>query len=509
MEEGTRPPLFFSLNQGVGSMGVSLESPDYDKDFLGVQENVYLLNDHVGERYEGIDVVKSLMVTEYKGEYVQTLPTCECKKLTSRANLGVICPHCNTPVQSPIDQGFHSTVWVEAPTGCDAFFAPNFFPMIADLFTKDKFNAIEYLCNPRYKVQRPEASTYKRFRDLEIPRGYNAFIRNFDKIVPKLIESKIFRQQPESYERQLGVWQFACENRNKIFPRFLPMPSKRSVITELSGRSKKMMEGFAQLIDAAHSIHKLASRDCSQREVDSTIWTVHRLLDKYYTYVDKKVLSTKEGWYRKHIFGARTGSSFRAVITSNAGIHDYEELWLPFRLGIALYRPLIMSKLLHRGYNVRDANAFVINAITAEGDQGQSEMMGILNELLDECKLKGLPILLGRNPTLNLRSIQALYCTRFKSDPADNTISLSVLVLAAPNADFDGDQLQGYAILSYDDWKAASKFSPHSALFDLSKPDDLNNNFCIRDTTQSTINNFLSKRRREIRGNKSEHHRGR
>ena len=58
-----------------------------------------------------------------------------------------------------------------------------------------------------------------------------------------------------------------------------------------------------------------------------------------------------------------------------------------------------------------------------------------MNELIAEAPNQRIPVIFQRNPTLHRGSAQLLYITKVKKDPRDITISLSVLVLSAPNAD--------------------------------------------------------------------------
>ena len=55
---------------------------------------------------------------------------------------------------------------------------------------------------------------------------------------------------------------------------------------------------------------------------------------------------------------------------------------------------------------------------------------------------KGMPCLFHRNPSLLSGSSEYLRITKIKRDTGDNTISLSTLVVKAPNGDFDGDALK-------------------------------------------------------------------
>lgn len=44
-------------------------------------------------------------------------------------------------------------------------------------------------------------------------------------------------------------------------------------------------------------------------------------------------------------------------------------------------------------------------------------------------------------PSLHQGSAQRVFIRKFKTDPMDYTISMSILITAAANADFDGDKL--------------------------------------------------------------------
>lgn len=469
-------------------MGVYLAVDDYDRDFANLKEVPAVLNDFYRDEFSGINPVKSIMVTEYEGDYIQTVPTCTCGKTMGRPNYGVICPACNTEVISPIERGFVTDVWVEVPEGVEAFILPNFFAMLDKAFVKNQFNAFRYLCDSHYKVEDKAQGIRERFDAIGIKRGYNNFIQNFEEIFTEIMSRPLFREKRAANEERLA---FYHKFGKALFPHFLPMPSKRSVITELSGKGRKVANGYKHLLDGASLIFDACSPNLTVKRREYQVFKALSLFRDYGNFVDKEILGSKEGWYRKHVFGSRMGPTFRAVISSLAGVHQYDELHLPFGVGVATFRPQLMNKLLRRGYTVNQAEKLLISSISAKGDQTGTLVMDLLNELIEECPLKGLPVLFGRQPTLNLRSIQLLYVTKFKPDAADCTISLSLLILKGPNADFDGDQMQGMYIISRVDWNKARKLSPSTGIRDLNAPNALNKNLVLPDTVFSILNNFM------------------
>lgn len=62
--------------------------------------------------------------------------------------------------------------------------------------------------------------------------------------------------------------------------------------------------------------------------------------------------------------------------------------------------------------------------------------------------------------SLKRGSIQLLYVTRVKPDIDDSTINISTLVLKDPNADFDGDALNGILLIEMDAARAFHVLHP-------------------------------------------------
>ncbi len=55
----------------------------------------------------------------------------------------------------------------------------------------------------------------------------------------------------------------------------------------------------------------------------------------------------------------------------------------------------------------------------------------------------------GQKPSLMQGSAQALRLTKFKTDPKDQTVSVSDLIATAPNADYDGRSKNKGTIILY------------------------------------------------------------
>ena len=68
---------------------------------------------------------------------------------------------------------------------------------------------------------------------------------------------------------------------------------------------------------------------------------------------------------------------------------------------------------------------------------------------------------------------------------------MSVLCLVAPNADFDGDALNGMLILDYRMKKLLDRLAPHHGVLDLKKPRTLSKNIKIPAPVTTTISAWV------------------
>jgi DNA-directed RNA polymerase beta' subunit len=139
--------------------------------------------------------------------------------------------------------------------------------------------------------------------------------------------------------------------------------------------------------------------------------------------------SKKEGLLRNTVFGGRTPFAFRSVIVSESGVHDYEQIKIPYSQAVTMFKVHLLNKLYKKGYTHRDAWEYI--------DRHTITRDALLEELLYEIFQeapggKGVRCLFVRYPTLARGSIQALHI----NDISDNVSSLSVLCTRAPNADF-------------------------------------------------------------------------
>lgn len=395
--------------------------------------------------------LNQLIYTHYEGDSLNIMPSCQCMALTGEFNVGIICPTCHVAVMSVTERPLESVLWIGPPPEVDTLMNPQAWTMLSAGLTYNGFNILEWLCNPNlalpaapHRVVRrllsliaaaedPNPLTPFEQRPFRIERGINYFYAHFDQIMRLLFDNGIVKGKPEQREE---LRQFIFKNREAIFAQYLPIPSKLGFITE-----KTVTSTYADLtmLSAIEAIRTISATVNSPTQLSKKVLQARAVkaimsLAEYHQTFMATALSTKSGWFRKHVFGSRLHFTFRAVISSLSDNHEYDELHLPWSMSVMAYKTHLTAKLIKRGYTPNEATQF-LHEHTLRYNPLLDELF---TELIQESPHRGLPVLLNRNPTLSRGSIQKLRVTKIKKDPQVNSIGLSVLCLTAPNADFDG-----------------------------------------------------------------------
>lgn len=142
----------------------------------------------------------------------------------------------------------------------------------------------------------------------------------------------------------------------------------------------------------------------------------------------------KKGRFRRNLLGKRVDYSGRAVIVVGPDLKIHE-CGIPKRVAMELFKPFVLSKLLHGSESSKTARKLKKTIIEKE----MPEAWEVLEDVI-----RGHPVLLNRAPTLHRISIQAFIPRLVEG----NAIQLHPLVCTPFNADFDGDQMAVHVPLS-------------------------------------------------------------
>ncbi len=367
---------------------------NFDRLFHQLSQPPVIANDLANVTEEEREKVKNLVMTRYSGDMLSVLPSCQCGHLKGEFAREQICPECDTPVRSIIDEDIEPIVWFRAPEGVQAFINPTIWIMLKNRFKKSGYNIIQWLCDTTYAPRIRQPKVIQELQAAGLQRGFNNFIENFDDYMEVLFENKNLRltgsRKKFDYLRDLLRTRREC-----VFSRFLPVPNRSLLIIEKSNVGvyvDPMIIGAKEAIDMLLSIDT-AEQHLSLRTKENRAAKANNLLAEYVEEFFKKNLTGKQAIFRKHVFGSRTHFSFRTVITSLTGSHRYEEIHIPWGVGVTAFRPHLINKLLKRGFAHNQAIGF-LNAHVTEFHPLLNELF---NELLEEVGPKGIPCLAQRN----------------------------------------------------------------------------------------------------------------
>ncbi len=435
---------------------------------------------------QGRDSLSKILLKRYEGDALNVLPSCNCEYLTGGRNLYAICPRCGTACLPPLEQPIESVIWMVPPQGIDTFINPSAWTYLSRAMTSSGFNLLEFLTNPSYKPAGKIPDKLPYFMQHGYQRGINNFYRNFDEITEVLFKLRLIKDIGP-YKNDHQTW--IKMNRDKIFCKYLPLPSNASFVIESSGDTEYLDKSITLAIDAMWDIVGVdnPTTPLNDRRKQTRVVEAISKLAKYYSEFEDKTLGKKKGIFRKHMFGGRVHFSARAVITSIFDPHRYWEIHTPWSLSLQLLKLHISNKLLKRGFVPLD-----IERLFRDYALRYHPLLDeIMNELIQEAPNQRISVILQRNPTLHRGSAQCLYITKVKTDPLDNTIAMSVLVLSAPNADFDGDELNMMLILDNKMHRKLKALEPCNYAMDSGSPYEVSSNLKIPAPLIATIANWM------------------
>lgn len=412
-----------------GKMTISLALHNHDNHYHSLKFKPILLNDITAKTKEERENLNKLIMTTYNNtDTLESVPSCMCGSLSFDYRLNELCPKCGTRVEAASEKAIESTVWFRAPDGIAGLMNPMVWIMLSKVLVVSHYNVLQWLCNPYFpppaENNRAAKTAIRRFERLGLPRGLNSFIQNFDQLSPKILDTskKQYRASLQSFIEMY---------RNDLFPQYLPIPSKVAFVLEnTSTGTYADIPAMREVIDACLTITSLdAETKTNIRRLEGKISSVIAGLSKYYLYMFGKPFGAKKGWWRKTVFGTRMHFAYRAVITSNAGVHDYDTIKLPYEVAATLFRVHLKGKL-HREYGMTEPEAHNFCMRTVNNRNPLIEKL--LYEILATAGGgRGWPTLLIRYPNLTRAGCQRFFINGI----SDHSIIFSVLTVRGNNAD--------------------------------------------------------------------------
>src|SRR5574343_390271 len=421
-------------------MSTHLEVVDLAAEFnnLHDKKSVIIINDYKTTSAADKNFIKDLIYTKYNNDVMSSVPRCNCPAendpIVGADRSGEDCPKCNTKVSARFDDELESILWVRAPQGVEPFINPRIWQALKSTLGNRRVDLLSWLTSTSYKPKqtqhKPEILT--RLEARGIKRGYNNFVRNFDKYIKLISEMKEFKRKP----RMWSLLRFLKNNRHKLLTRFIPCPNRALFVVEPTNVEKTYMDLIG--IVAIDAIALMTSIDVPGQTI--ALHARENRTSKFLTnmciYQEKYLrnnIAKKGGSYRKHMVSSRCAPSFRAVITSITEPHDFEQIIIPWSTAMTIFQPHMENIMLKNGLTAKEILE-IFNRYINKFDQ---RLYVLMMKIIYDYTEKGFPTLWNRNPTLGRSSILLLFIGGIKKDVNDPTVSMSIGVVTFFNADFN------------------------------------------------------------------------
>lgn len=367
--------------------------------------NTIVFNELVMDRTpeEVIDILCDISSDKY-----DSVATCECGALVGNYYENNKCRQCGTFCKSTLYGEIRNDSWLEIPSSIKGVLNPQVFRVLSKWF--GNFNRSPLL-NQVLNMQLPqEPITNTPFFT---GMGFNWFYDNFDAIINYYLTS----HPSESGRNAAPAIKLFLERTGKaIWCKKLPILSK--IIQPISRVSKTVRYADSDIKNLIKAIFTLRSVLLSEKmmkfsadHVDRHFYRVYGEFLSYTENILKDKLPKKPSILRKHVFGARSHCSCRSVAIPITEPHDSDEIYLPWKLGISVYFYHILAVLTEKR-NIPVLKAY--DRIKTAMNIYDHEIDLIMQRLIKDCPYKGLPILMNRNPSLRIASIQLLFVTKIK-----------------------------------------------------------------------------------------------
>lgn len=332
------------------------------------------------------------------------VPSCECQEFRGTYFLGYVCPYCGTVVSSQFANNLANVNWVGIPDNMPDVLHPVFYCVMREWIGKAKrvkngtssksrgrkVSLIESILNPKEELPLDVQGHIKK-------QGFTYFREHYEEIMDFLLNkyrgAKFNKMTP--YVRKMYKMY-----KDRMFTNKLPIlhPSLHPLAREGKMKAIDQSAGLIMPTLTDLAIAAFSSKRCitSSRYIDNTLWKSYSKYIVYLETIITKKLGDKYAHLRRHAIGARTHYSARGVIVPIVERHMSDEIHLPWSIALNGLKNEILNVLMNReGYVLNDALAKFMRALTIFDEH----IYDIVNMLIKECPFKGIPILVGRNPT--------------------------------------------------------------------------------------------------------------
>lgn len=366
---------------------------------------------------------------------------CDCGAFIGQDIIGQKCPVCGSEIMLH-SLNFNYTGWV--CLGKHKVITPSYYFLIKRIIGNNMLNFILGNYKEDQDVKYSENDTEFDTRMSQKKRGrvatndINAIIKKIPKNKHKYkgIGFDVFAQHFEEImidccpKQKMDDLEILLKNKDSVFTSRIPIYSTafRPVNTTSESQFYPTINRWLTKIIALQFQLKYMQLDI---EIISALNCIQNNWIEACEHLIDCEMGKKTGFIRSEIVGGPFHFSSRGVITLDP-LLNINEVAVPYAmiLGACKYKVAHMISTRYQ-LTLEESCRFI----------DENERDPIVVTMLDEIVAQGVWLLMLREPTNNLASIELVKVKRYKADEADDTVSLTIEVLQGLNADFDGDQL--------------------------------------------------------------------
>lgn len=394
---------------------------DPDAYVIEASENTVLTKDQMTQH--------KLLFFQDGSKDLTNISSCDCGHVTGNYMTGCTCPICHTVCKTNFAEELKFRAWLEIPDFLPPVLHPSVYLVLDNWlgsFSKSAGRVMHVLLNPDLPMPEEYQGT--------LGQGFWFFYRNFDNIINFFATQYKKLNTPECRKKTANVLKFLQLYQDRLFLRHIPalnaslhLSTQSGSITYSDNVVKYIIQAKIELLQLIYVHYNATSAD---NYVDRRMLAMYNAFLDYSTAILNEKLLKKPGFIRKHLLGARLYCSARAVIVPLFDVHDYDEIHIPWLMAVQVLKLEIINVLMNRKHKTEPEALAIHRRALAQFDQ---EVYKIMNSLVEECPYKGLPVLMGRNPSLRLGAIFLLFATKIKPEYEDTTVGISSLISSAPN----------------------------------------------------------------------------
>lgn len=398
-------------------MGIYKEIVHFDDKFARLSITPIIINDLPNLSETDQKHNNELIYQEHSNVF-NTTPRCECGALTQERQLGVVCEECHQPVREILETALESQLWMRPPLGIgtDNFINPGVWQLLSGYFTRTKkppkegyaitttgkpkrqqdgFNPLMWIACTDYHPKNCEHFTVA-MQTKGIKRGYSYLVNNFSWVLNALFTMPQFKRDNHSRDELISVLNTA---NSAIFCKRLPLINRNLIVVESEASSRYIDQTSPLAVNAARQLLGIDVPGQELRIAARENRTAKAIADIAHFTLEyaRNNIGSKPGLARKHLFSTRAGYSARAVITSLAKPHRYDELHMPWSVAVGVLRTHVENYLMRYNFTPQE----MLELLSFATVNWHPLIEHIFKTIFAQSPEKGIPVSFCRNPSLS------------------------------------------------------------------------------------------------------------